>query len=119
MQYAEQMLAPLAADRDALRRHMADKVAETDAPPPAASNGWAYDAQRPAGHTHRVFSRRAPDGATQTLFDEADRARGYAYYRATAHQASPADRSFSWAEDIAGDDRHRIWVRDMASGLIR
>ncbi|HLV29913.1 MAG TPA: prolyl oligopeptidase family serine peptidase [Burkholderiaceae bacterium] len=119
MQYAEQMLAPLAADRDALRRHMADKVAETGAPPPAASNGWAYDAQRPAGHTHRVFSRRAPDGATQTLFDEADRARGYAYYRATDHQASPDDRYFAWAEDIAGDDRHRICVLDMASGVIR
>lgn len=119
MQYAEQMLAPLAADRDALRLHMADKVAETDAPPPAASNGWAYDAQRPAGHTHRVFSRRAPDGATQTLFDEADRARGHAYYRATDHQASPDDRYFAWAEDIAGDDRHRICVLDMASGVIR
>src|SRR5690606_8992493 len=50
---------------------------------------------------------------------EAERASGHAYYRATDHQPSPDDRYFAWAEDVIGDDRHRICILDMDSGMLR
>lgn len=119
MQYAQDILHPLAADADEFYQRMADKAPEISEPLPVSSGGWHYDFRLPAGRAHRVFSRIGPDGSTQVLFDEAERATGHAYYRATDHQSSPDDRYFAWAEDVSGDDRHRICVLDMDSGVIR
>ena len=119
MRYADEILAPLAPDVDRFYERMAAMVPEVVAPLPLSARGWRYDFRLPAGRAHRVFSRVGPHGDTQTLFDEAERAEDRAYYRATGHQPSPDDRYFAWAEDIIGDDRHRICVLDVASGAIR
>ncbi len=100
IEYAQGILDPLAADADRLCKHMAMRAAGFNEPLPASSQGWRYDVKLPAGHTHRIFSRSAPDGTTQELFEETCRASGHAYYRATGHQPSPDDRYFAWAEDI-------------------
>ncbi|NYT22924.1 S9 family peptidase [Alcaligenaceae bacterium] len=119
MQYARGVLDPLAADIRYFRERMEERAAGFSEPLPMSSQGWRYDFRLPAGQAHRVFSRVGPDGAAQELFDEAERAGGHAYYRATDHQASPDDRYFAWAEDVRGDDRHRICILDMASGVVR
>lgn len=119
MRYARAVLAPLAADAARLRERMAQRAAGECEPLPASAKGWRYDFALPVGRAHRVFSRVGPDGSTQQLYDEADRASGHAYYRATGHQPSPDDRYFAWAEDVRGDDRHRICVLDMADGRVR
>ncbi|WP_202392823.1 S9 family peptidase [Croceibacterium xixiisoli] len=111
-----QVLAPLEAQFHAA---MQARAPEIDAPLPISSHGWRYGFRQTADGAHRVFTRTAPDGAEQVLFDEAERAAGHAYYRATDHQHSPDDRWFAWAEDLIGDDRHRICLLDMDSGDIR
>lgn len=118
-EYAQNILDPLKADAACLYQRMASRAAGFSEPLPASSDGWHYGSELSARHTHRVFSRTASDGATQELFDEAHRANGHAYYRATGHQASPDDRYFAWAEDVRGDDRHHICVLDMDNAVIR
>src|SRR5690606_11908289 len=95
MRYADEILAPLAPDVDRFYERMAAMVPEVVAPLPLSARGWRYDFRLPAGRAHRVFSRVGPHGDTQTLFDEAARAEGHAYYRATGHQPSPDDRYFA------------------------
>lgn len=119
MQYTRDVLRPLAADIQWFHERMAERASGFSEPLPMLSQGWRYDAGLPAGRGHRVFFRAGPDGTTHELFDEAERAGGHAYYRATDHQPSPDDRYFAWAEDVRGDDRHRICVLDMESGVIR
>ncbi len=119
MVYADAVLQPLAADAAQLRARLAERAPEVHALQPASSSGWRYGVTRTPGHPHRVFTRTAPDGREERLFDEAERAAGHAYYRATDHQHSPDDRFFAWAEDVVGDDRHRLCLLDMASGAIR
>jgi oligopeptidase B len=119
MAYAQDMLRPLEADVELFYQRMAQRAPEIIEPLPVSSRGWRYDFSLPAGRAHRVFSRVGPDAGAQELFDEAERASGHAYYRATDHQPSLDDRYFAWAEDVTGDDRHRICVLDMASGVIR
>ncbi|NYT85882.1 S9 family peptidase [Pollutimonas harenae] len=118
MEYARDVLHPLAADAKYFYEQMVQRASGSNDALPASAQRWRYDCTVPDGHAHRVFSRIRPDGVTQELFDEAERARGYAYYRATDHQPSPDDRYFVWAEDVSGDDRHRICVLDTDSGLI-
>ncbi|NYT57895.1 S9 family peptidase [Alcaligenaceae bacterium] len=118
MKYAQNILHPLAADAESLHECMTHRASGFTDPLPVSSRGWRYDSALPAGHAHRVFSRMGPDGAVQELLDEAKRADGHAYYRATDHQASLDDRHFAWAEDVSGDDRHRICILDIDTGVI-
>ncbi len=119
MDHAGAMLLPLAALEDRFHSAMQARAPEIDAALPISSHGWRYGFHQTADGAHRIFTRTAPDGTQQQLFDEAERAEGHLYYRATDHQHSPDDRWFAWAEDLIGDDRHRICLLDMESGEIR
>jgi len=117
--YAEAVLAPLAAERAALLEAMLARTAGKLAAPAIVQDGWAYTNEIPAGAHHAVYSRRRADGEAEVLLDEAVRAEGQPYFRSTGHQPSPDHRWFAWAEDVIGNDRHRIVVRDNQSGAIR
>lgn len=119
MRYAQEVLRPLQADAQWFRQRLARGMPESHEPLPEALPGWRYHAALADGASQRVFTRIAPDGQTQPLLDEAGRSRGQAYYRATGHQPSPDDRYFAWAEDLVGDDRHRICLLDIETGEIR
>ncbi len=119
MAYADSVLAPLAPLVEQFHQRMRERAPEIDVPLPRTSHGWHYDFKLPAGSAYRLFTRTGADGHEQLLFDEAERAQGHAYYRATGHQHSPDDRFFAWAEDVIGDDRHRLCVLTIDSGEIR
>ncbi|WP_417251695.1 hypothetical protein [Castellaniella sp.] len=121
MAYATEVLRPLHADIQWFLDRLTDHAPTSSAPPRPgiAANSWRYTSEMPTGESHRIFSRHPAQGQAQPLLDEAERARGHAYYRATDHQASPDDHYFAWAEDLVGNDRHRICVLDMMTGDIR
>lgn len=119
MAYAQRVLQPLAAAAQGFQDRMMQRLAPVDEPPSVSPKGWQYQRTRAAGSAQRVFSRTDAQGRVQRLFDEADRARGHAYYRATDHQFSPDERYFAWAEDLIGNDRHQICVLDMDTGHLR
>src|SRR5690606_3716119 len=54
MRYADEILAPLAADADRMYECMAARVPEAKAPLPMSGRGWHYDFRLPAGRAHRV-----------------------------------------------------------------
>lgn len=115
-EYATKILAPLQAERDRLLEQMLARASDGVATPPITYDGWEYFTGVPPGSVHPLHSRRKPGGETEVLVDDALRAKGHAYYRSTDHQPSPDHRYFAWAEDVIGNDRHRIVVRDNATG---
>lgn len=117
--YAEAVLKPVRAEQDALVAAMLARSAGAVAAPAVVRGGWAYSSALPEGAVHAVYSRQKGDGPVETLVDEAKRAAGQPYYRSTGHQPSPDQRWFAWAEDVIGNDRHRICIRDNQSGEIR
>lgn len=119
MHYAGQMLRPLQKDTQRLYERMLARVPGPVSLPPLAVLGWQYESTVSKEHGYRLFYRKSPDGQMQTLLDEFSRAQGNAYYRATGHQASPDGRFFAWAEDVRGDDRHRLCVLDIARGTLQ
>jgi len=117
--YARAMLAPLRPLQDELLDRMLARAGGGVSPPPLPRDGWEYSAPVPPGALHPVHVRRREGRPPETLLDEAERARGQAYYRSTDHQPSPDHRHFAWAEDVIGNDRHRIIVRDTRHGTTR
>ena len=117
--YAKAVLARVAADEAALFAALQARAPVGDAEPGLTRDGWTYDTSYPDGSHARYARRRGGTGAEQLLLDEAVRAAGQAYYRTTGQQVSPDGTSYAWAEDVGGNDRHRLCVRDIASGSVR
>lgn len=117
--YARAVLERVAPDEAAFFKTMQARATIGDAEPSLARDGWAYDKTYPDG-SHALYSRRRIGSSViETLLDEAARATGQAYFRTTGQQVSPDGRCYAWAEDVDGNDRHRIYVRDIASGDVR
>ena len=118
--YADAVLAPFAANERRLLAAMTARLATAAAEPPLRRGDWLYFNRFAPGASHPVYRRRSvKDGREEILLDESERARGQPYYRTTGHQVSPNGRFYAWAEDIGGNDRHRICVRDLTNGTIR
>jgi oligopeptidase B len=117
--YARAVLERVAADEAAFFKTMQARAPVGDAEPGLTRGEWAYDKEYPDG-SHALYSRRRIGSSdVETLLDEAPRATGQAYYRTTGQQVSPDGKSYAWAEDVGGNDRHRLCVRDMATGTVR
>ncbi len=117
--YADAILAPLSGERAKLLDAMLARASGDIAAPALEKDGWNYESARPAGAAHATYTRSRESGKPEQLVDEAARAKGQPYFRSTGHQPSPDHRYFAWAEDIIGNDRHRICIRDNRSGDIR
>jgi oligopeptidase B len=117
--YADAILAPLADERAKLLDAMLARASGEVAAPALEKDGWDYGSARPAGAAHAIYTRSRKGGKPEQLVDEAARAKGQPYFRSTGHQPSPDHRYFAWAEDVIGNDRHRIVIRDNASGDVR
>jgi oligopeptidase B len=118
--YAENVLKPARALQPEIRRQMQSIAPVSQEPPALPSGPWVYTNFYPDGSAHAVHVR-APVGdpaGRSVLMDEAERAAGHSYFRASDHQHSRNHRYFAWAEDVIGNDRHRICVRDLETGKI-
>lgn len=119
MAYTSRLLQPLESRQAQWLARLASRQPLVNEPLPQSVSGWIYHSSLAPGHSHRVFSRSQAGGEVQTLLDEAQRAAPHAYYRATDHQPSPNHRYWAWAEDVIGNDRHRIAMLDMHTGQTR
>lgn len=117
--YADAILAPLASERARLLDAMLARASSDMAAPAIEKDGWDYESARPAGAAHAIYTRSEKGGKPEQLVDEAVRAKDQPYFRSTGHQPSPDHRYFAWAEDVTGNDRHRICIRDNQTGAVR
>ncbi|AJA08285.1 protease II [Sphingopyxis fribergensis] len=117
--YADALLAPLAGERAKLLDAMLARASSDVAAPALEKDGWDYGSARPAGAAHAIYTRTRMSEEPEELVDEAERAKGQPYFRSTGHQPSPDHRYFAWAEDVVGNDRHRIVIRDNQTGDVR
>ncbi|WP_304537777.1 S9 family peptidase [Sphingobium cyanobacteriorum] len=116
--YGAAMLAPIRPERERLLSAMLARAGGGVSAPPLQRGAWRYASRLPEGGEHAVHYRIGADGKEQVLVEEAQRAKGHAYYRTTGHQPSPDHRYFAWAEDVVGNDRHRLCVLDTRTGKV-
>ena len=117
--YADAVLKPLDDMRAELLEAMLARSTVDVAAPPVERDGWIYSSRIAAATVHAVYSRSRVGSTPEILVDEAERAAGQPYFRSTGHQPSLDHRWYVWAEDVIGNDRHRIVIRDNRDGTIR
>lgn len=120
-EYAEAVLAPTETLQIDILNTMQARLPDMQSAPPLSDGPYAYFNYYPENSAYPVYARIHEDNPEQTeiLLDEAERADGQSYFRSTEHQHSPDHRYFVWAEDIKGNDRHRICALDTKTGKTR
>jgi oligopeptidase B len=107
-------LEPLA---DKIYEEMAARVDETDSDPPARDGDWLYYSRFRAEGQHELICRApAAGGPEQILLDGDALAEGKDFFSLGDAVHSPDHRLLAFASDERGNELHRIYWRDLATG---
>lgn len=116
--YADAMLAPLAATREAIYAEIVGRLAPEDASAPYHLKGHWYYTRYEEGAQHPIHARRrgSLDAPEDILLDGNALAEGKGFYQIGDYEISPQGRLIAWVEDDVGRRQYRLRIRDLASG---
>jgi len=120
--YCDAVLEPTRALQAELAREIASRGAGAGDDPPAPDGPWLYWSEVRPGANHPTYLRRPrAGGPDQALADFDALAKGRGYYRISNLRApmhSPDHDLFAWAVDETGDEHFRLYVKDLATGVV-
>jgi oligopeptidase B len=115
--YADAALRGLRPLAEKIYQEMAARVDETDSDPPARDGDWLYYSRYRAEGEHQLVCRKPADGGPeQILLDGDQRADGRDYFSLGDAVHSPDHRLLAFACDERGNELHRVYWRDLATG---
>jgi len=117
--YTDALLAPLAADREALYAEMVSRLPPDDASAPVTDHGFVYGSRYVAGGEYPVLSRRpVAGGPEQLLLDGNALAAHLPYFHLGDYAVSDDGALLVYAADEVGRSEYVIRVKDLASGAL-
>ena len=137
-EYAESATAHLTALRETIFGEIKDRTQETDLSVPSRRGGWWYFARTVEGGAHQVFCRvpavttgdvladwtppvvdaGTPMTGEQVLLDANAEAARHEFYSLGSFDVSEDGELLAWAEDVTGDERFTLRVRDLTTGAL-
>ena len=118
--YARRVLAPLAADEQALFAEIKARIPDRDQSAPVLDGGWWYYRRWEPGKQYAIDCRRkgAMTAPEEVIVDHNQRAEGQTYYRPGDVEVSPDGRLAAWTEDTVGRYQYALRVKDLTTGKI-
>ncbi len=115
--YCDAVLRELEPLAEKIYEEMTARVDETDADPPARDGDWLYYSRyRPEGQHELICRKAAAGGPENILLDGDARAEGKEFFSLGDAVHSPDHRLLAFACDERGNELHRVYWRDLASG---
>ncbi|RKQ34205.1 S9 family peptidase [Kocuria tytonis] len=130
--YAEATTADLAPLRESIYGEIKNRTQETDLSVPGRHGDWWYFARTVEGGAHQVFCRvPVADPADwtppavepgvelageETLLDANAAAQDHEFYSLGAFSVSDDGSRLAWSEDVAGDERFTVHIKDLSTG---
>ena len=118
--FTKAVMGPHQALQDTLFGEMKARIKQDDASVPAPDGPFAYFRRFRAGGQHPIFCRRrVGEAASDELLLDGDReAEGQAFLRIADCRHSPDHRRIAYSIDTTGSEYHRIFVKDLADGVV-
>jgi oligopeptidase B len=117
--YARCHLAALAPLTDKIFSELRSRVGQEETRPPFFDRGYFYQVRYGAEANYPTIVRGKPDSNEQELvLDVPALAASYPYYSLDKWLVSPDGRQVAFSVDLTGARRHRLFVRDIASGTV-
>ncbi len=117
--YADAILAPQAARRDALFAEITGRIKKDDATVPHRERGYWYHSGYD-GREYPVYFRRADkqDAPQEVLLDANALAQGKGYFAVGDLAVSDDNQILAWAEDAIGRRQYTLKFRNLATGEV-
>ncbi|MCI4677983.1 S9 family peptidase [Rhodoblastus acidophilus] len=117
--YAESMLGAIEPLAEKIYAEMVARVDETDCDPPARDGDWLYYRRFRAEGQHELICRKGvAGGPEQVLLDGDKLSEGKDFFSLGDAVHSPDHRLLAFACDERGNELHRLYWRDLASGAL-
>jgi len=117
--YREAMMASTLPLQEAMFAEMRGRIKEDDSSVPAADGAWEYYVRYNTGDQHPLYCRKPRGGGAETILLDANvLAEGKAYSEVSSASHSPDHTLFAYAEDAQGSEVHKIYVKDLATGVV-
>ena len=115
--YAKTVLAPLAAQTEALYEEMIARIPKDDSSVPHKENGYWYVTHYKGGGEYPVFVRKQSLGGEETeLLNGNKMAEGHSYFHIGGFQASPDNTMLAYSVDTVSRRMYDIYVKNIESG---
>jgi oligopeptidase B len=117
--YADGVLKPTEAFREALYREMLARIKEDDQSVPYRYGAWLYYSRTETGKQYPIHCRKAaPDAAEQVVLDLNALAEGHPFLALGAYTVSDDGRWLAYSLDYTGFREYTLYVKDLASGVL-
>lgn len=119
--YADRRLAAIKPLTDEITAELRAREAQEDTSVPYRENGYLYEQRFTHGAQFAVILRRkdVPGAPEEVVLDIPALAAGHPYYRLNRWAVSPDGTRVAFAVDFSGGRRHRLFVREIATGEVR
>lgn len=137
-EYAEATTAHLADLRETVYGEIRARTRETDLSVPSRRGSWWYFSRTVEGGAHQVFCRvpaatggdvvaawtppvvepGTPMAGEQVLLDANAEAAAHEFYAIGSFDVSVDGQLLAWAEDVTGDERFTLRVKDLTTGAL-
>ncbi|MFV8836475.1 S9 family peptidase [Aquisalimonas sp.] len=116
--YADAVMAPTEAFRDALFRELRGRIREDDSSVPMKDGSFYYYSRYREGGQHPLLCRRegVEDAPEDILLDGDGESAGHDYFRLGGVEHSPDHRYLAYAVDTSGAESWTIRIRDLQTG---
>jgi oligopeptidase B len=118
--YTAAMLASTEPLQAELFEEMKARIKPDDSSVPAPDGPFEYYGRYAPKAQHPVLARRPRGDADgeEVLIDADALARGKAYFQLGHSEHSPDHQLFAWSADEQGSEVYRVYVKDLATGLV-
>ena len=118
--YADAVLAPTAALKEAIYKEITGRIKQDDASVPYLERGYWYYTRFETGKDYAINARRAGsmEAPEQVIFDQNAMAAGKGYFNIGDSEISQDNRFVAWAEDEVGRRQYVLKVKDLSTGEI-
>lgn len=119
--YTDAMIAPLAANRDALYGEIVARIKPDDASVPYMDKGYWYYSRFEEGRQYPIHARRkaSMEAPEEILLDGNALAEGKGYFQIGTYAVSPGGGLLAWTEDGVGRRQYTLRIKDLATGAVR
>ncbi|WP_448578397.1 S9 family peptidase [Thermaurantiacus sp.] len=115
--YRVERMAGSSMLEEALFQELKGRIKEDDESVPFADGDFLYWWKFEPGAQYRNWYRRPrAGGEAQLILSEPVLAEGKDYFRLGAAAVSPDGRYLAWSQDVSGDERFELRIRDLETG---
>lgn len=116
--YTKRIMKHTEALQSHLYKELVDRIVEDDVSVPVKIDEYYYYERLEKGNQYPVYCRKKGNlkAKEERILDQNELGKGHKFFSIGGHRVSPDHRLLAYLVDTTGSERHKLHVKDLASG---